>query len=232
MKISKEQMRIIESVLKKVYSQYKNKGLLSIYLWGTVLTKDFNSKSSDIDSIGIVENKAKEKDCKTINECLKESPYQGFKLNYLYLYELNGKKIKSRLARVIHPRLLLLDFKNWKFIVGKRYSRRDFKLREIDFNEAVQLSIIAVKKNHLPFLKKGDFKVTQYFIKHLLKICHYLNERDFGEHGFRYNKLLDKSPQKRKRIVRILLKIRKARWDMSLTKKNLPLLINFVNSLA
>lgn len=233
MKPTQEQMKAIKSVLAKVYSKYKEKGLLSIYLWGSVLTNDFNLKSSDIDSIAIVNNKAKEEDCKIVNQYLKEySPeYKDFKLNYLYLDELNGGKIKSKLARVIHPSLLLLDFKNWKYIVGKRYSRKKFKLKEIDFDEAVRLNLIAIKKNHLPLFKKGDFKVTQYFIKNLMKVCYYLNQKDSGKYEFRYNKLLDKSPKKRKKIVKILLKIRKSNWDESLIKKNLPFLIDFINSL-
>jgi len=233
MKPRQEQMKIIESVLKKIYSKYKRRGLLSIYLWGTVLTNDFNPKLSDIDSIAIVSNNSKEEDCKVINEYLKQSsPYKDFKLNYLYLNELNGGKIKSKLAGVIHPSLLLLDFKNWKYIIGKRYSRKNFKLKEIDFDEAVRLNLIAVKKNHLPLLKTGDFKGIPYFIKNLIKVCYYLNQRDCGEHEFKYNELLDKSPKKRKKIVKILLKIRKSNWDESLIKKNLPILINFINSLT
>ena len=232
MKLTREQMKIIESVLKRVYSKYKHRGLLSIYLWGTVLTDDFNLKSSDVDSIGIVSNKAKEEDSRTINDLyLKESPYKDLKLNYLYLDELNGKKIRSRLARVIHPSLLLLDFKNWKYIIGKKYSRKDFRLGEIDFDKAIQLNIIAAKTNHLPLFKKGDFKVTQYFIKNLIKVCHYLNEKEFGEHEFRYKKLLEKSPKRRKNIIKLLLKIRKSKWNEALTKKNLPILTNFINSL-
>ena len=109
----------------------------------------------------------------------------------------------------------------------KKYSRKNFKLKEISFDEAVQCKLKALKKNHLPLFKKGDFKVAPYFIKNLMKICHYLNQKDIGKHIFLYKKLLEKSPKERKGIVRILLKIRKNNWDKSLTKKNLPLLIKF-----
>ena len=114
MKINKKKLKAIESVLLKIYSKYKNKGVLSIYLWGTVLTDDFNPTSSDIDSIAIVDNKATEKNNREINKFLKNySPeYNDFKLNYLYLNELNGGEIKSRLAKNIDPHLLLLDFEN------------------------------------------------------------------------------------------------------------------------
>ncbi|MCX6750500.1 MAG: hypothetical protein NTZ83_03510 [Candidatus Pacearchaeota archaeon] len=234
MKPTKEQIKIIKSLLTKIYSDYKNKGLISVYLWGSVLTNDFNPKSSDIDSIAIVSNNAKEEDCKLINQYIKKrsAEFRDFKLNYLYLDELNGEKIKSKLASVIHPSLLLLDFKNWKYIAGKRYSRRDFKLKEIDFDEAVRLNLIAIKKNHLPLFKKWDFKVTQYFIKNLIKVCYYLNQKDFGKHKFKYNELLEKSPKKREKIVRVLLKIRKSNWDERSIKNNLPLLIDFINNLS
>jgi len=232
MKINQKQIKIIKPILKKIYSKYKNKGVLSIYLWGSVLTEDFDSKLSDIDSIAIVNANAKIKDNKEINNFLKgSSPYKDFKLNYLYLDELNKGKKKSSLAKVIAPNLLLLDFKNWELIVGKRYSRKDFKLKEISFDKAMQLNLIAIKKNHLPLFKKGDFKVTPYFIKNLMKVCHYLNQKDIGKHVFKYKELLKKSPKERKKIVSILLKIRKNNWNKSLTKKNLPFLINFMNNL-
>lgn len=234
MKPTQKQMTRIKAVLRKVYSRYKRKGLSTIYLWGSVLTEDFNPNSSDIDSIGIVSNRAKAEDCKSINNYLAESmpEYKKFKLNYLYVDELNGKKIKSRLASVIHPSLLLLDLKHWKYVIGKKYSKEDFKLKDIDFDQAVQLNLAVVKKNHLPLFKKGDFTVAQYFIKNLIKVCHYLNQRDFGEHEFKYNQLLDRTPKNRKNVVKILLKIKKSNWDKSVIQNNLPPLIEFVNSLA
>lgn len=234
MKLTQKQQKIIELPLKKIYSKYKKNGLLSIYLWGSVLTEDFNPNLSDIDSIGIVNNKAKEEDCKKINQYLRENVpnYKNFKLNYLYLDELNGKNIKSRLARVIHPNLLLIDFKNWKHIAGKSYTRKDFKLKEISLNEAIQLSLTEAKKNHLPLFEKGDFKTTQYFIKNLMKVCYYLNQKDLGEHKFKYDELINKSPKERKNIVSILLTLKKSNWNKNLMKKNLPLLIDFINNLT
>lgn len=230
--IKTEKITRIESILKEIYKEYKNKGILSIYLWGSILTKDYNFKSSDIDSIAIVNKNAKAKDNEQINRLLKTRfPEEDFKLNYLYLDELNGGKIKSRLAKVICPKLLILDFKNWKLIIGKRYSRKNFKLKKIDFDEAVQLNLDAIKKYHLPLFKKGDFKVTPYFIKNLMKICHYLNQKDIGEHTFMYKELLKKSPRERKKIVRILLSIKNHKWDKFLTKKNLPFLMGFIDSL-
>ena len=84
----------------------------------------------------------------------------------------------------------------------------------------------------LPLFKKGDFKVTPYFIKNLMKVCYYLNQKDNGEHMFMYKELLKKSPLKRKRVVRILLQIRKNNWDKKSMKDNLPPLLNFINSIS
>jgi predicted nucleotidyltransferase len=232
MRVKQEQIKQIKSSLKEIYEKYEDRGILSIYLWGSILTEDFNPKSSDIDSIAIVNEKSKIKDNKEINNFLKNCfPKIDFKLNYLYLDELNSGKVKGRLAKVIAPNLLLLDFKYWKLVAGKKYSRKDFKLKEIDFDEAVKLQLKAARKNHLPLFKKGDFKFTPYFIKNLMKICHFINQKDIGEHIFMYKELLKKSPKERRGIVRILLKIRKNNWDKLLTKENLPLLINFLNNI-
>jgi len=230
--MKQKQINLIEDALKDIYEKYKEKGILAIYLWGSILTNDFNPKSSDIDSIAIVGKKSKIEDNKKINDLLKTRfPDVDFKLNYLYLDELNGGKIKSRLAKVICPKLLLLDFKNWKFIIGKKYFREGFKIKKINFDEAVKLNLIAARKNHLPFFRKGGFSLTQYFAKNLMKICHYLNEKEIGEHKFEYKKLLKNSPKNRKEIVKVLLKIRKKNWDRNLMKKNLNNLIDFMISL-
>lgn len=233
MKMRQRKIKQVESTLKEIYKEYKNRGLLSIYLWGSILTNDYNAKSSDIDSIAIVDKNAKVQDNEKINNFLEvHFPNEDFKLNYLYLDELSGGKIKSSLAKVICPKLLLLDFKNWKLVIGKKHSRKNFKIKEINFDEAVQLNLKAVKKNHLPLFEKGDFKATPYFVKNLMKVCYYLNQKDKGEHIFMYKELLKKTPKERRAIVKILLQIRKNNWDETLMKKNLSVLINFIESLS
>ena len=67
MNIKQKKIKKIESTLKEIYKRYKNKGALSIYLWGSILTGDYNPKSSDIDSIAIVDKNAKLKDNEEIN---------------------------------------------------------------------------------------------------------------------------------------------------------------------
>lgn len=56
--------------LEQLLSDYKEKGLLSIYLWGSVTTPDFNSKTSDIDAIGILSDKANHLELLKIREWL------------------------------------------------------------------------------------------------------------------------------------------------------------------
>ena len=129
------------------------------------------------------------------------------------------------------PRLLLLDFKNWKHVSGKKYSRKDFKLKEINLDEAIKLNLFIAKKRFLPLFKKDNFDHTQYFVKRLIKICYHLNQRDFGKHNFRYNELLKKSPKERKKVVKILLNLKRNNWDQKLMKDNLPVLLDFINSL-
>lgn len=233
MKIKQKQKNLIESVLKKVYSDYKDKGILSIYLWGTVLTDDFNPRTSDIDSIAIVSNKAKPEDNDYINGFLEghSKELKNFKLNYIYLDDLNGGKIKSNLAKVIDPRLLLLDFENWKHVAGKTYSRKNFKLKEITFDNAVRLELLAIRKRFLPLFKQNNFEYTPYFTKYLIMVCYYLNQKESGKHRFSYNELLERSPKNRKSLVKILLNLKKNNWDQELMKDNLSVLLDFINSL-
>ena len=100
------------SALKNIFLKYKGKGIISIYLWGSILSEDFNLGKSDIDSVAIVKNNFGSNIGEKIKNFLSEekSGLKHFKINYLFLEELEGKKPRSRLAKRIHPNLLLLDF--------------------------------------------------------------------------------------------------------------------------
>ena len=60
-----------EQALKEIYDEYKDQGIISLYLYGSILTKDYLEGESDIDSIGFatenmsltLENEIKNKLC-------------------------------------------------------------------------------------------------------------------------------------------------------------------------
>jgi len=230
MRISKKAKNVITSVLVDVYALYKTKGILAIYLWGSVTSDEYNSKKSDIDTIAIVSDAADETDVPSIRAFLKEKAPQlrNFKLNYLYQSELQAGKAYSKIGRWMDPRILLLDFKQWEYVVGKRFRRTEFR-RDISFAQAIAIQIKSLQRQHFPRLEQKDFAYREYFCKYVMKICHYLNQQYRGKHPFGYRTLATNSPPESKMVAQALLQIRKNGWSLRLFKQHLALFLQFLH---
>ena len=233
MGIEKDDLDKINMCLEKVFYLFKSKGLKSIYLWGTVLSDEYLPNNSDVDSIGIVDDSASKNDERKIRQLIKRlaPEIKDFNFNYLYLSELNGGKIRSNLANNINPRLLLLDFNYWKHVAGKKFLRRQFNIRQISFNKAIELQSKQIYDFCLPKIEKGDYFQIPYFAKRIMKICHYLNQKEKGKHRFSYRGLILNSPVRRKKIAKKLLFLKKHNWDKNILKRNLPAFKKFLRGI-
>ena len=222
-----------KSILKEIYLEYKDKGVVSIYIWGSILTSDFNPKKSDIDTVAIVKDNFNIDFVEEINKKLSEekSGLHGLKLNNIFLGEFNGGKIRSKLAKVIHPHLLLLDFNNWKFVCGKKFMRKDFLIKGWSEKEALKHRINEFYGEDLPRVEKEDYSGIKYLCKNLLRVCHHLNQLNGKKSVFNYDTLMKNSNKKDKRLVELLLKIRKSDWDENLFRENLVKLKELVSEL-
>ena len=225
--------RAVES-LKKLFSEYKGKGVISIYIWGSLLTDDFDLDKSDIDSVAIVENDFDPEIGKEMREILsieKKSGLKLFKINYLFLDELGGNKPRSMLAKVIHPNLILQDFNNWRYVCGKKFSRSDFPRKEWSYEMAINHMINKFDKFQLPRVKSGDYSDIMYICKNLFKVCHSVNQINHGKHIFSYDNLLKYSVKEDKELIELLLKIRNKNWSERVFKKELSKIIKHVKKL-
>jgi len=223
MKISKREFETIKFTLKEIYSEFHPIGVQSVYLWGSVLSDEYLSNESDIDSIAIVKDNTLPKYEEEIRSRIKD-----FNINLLYLGELNGSKIHSRLAGNIHPKLLLLDFEGWKKVSGKKFLRVEFKIKEISFDEAIKISLEKINKVY--FCKTGN-PPDKYLIKSVIKICHYLNEKEKGRHLFTHRNLIKNCPKERKNIIQTLLLIKESNWSNESIERNLSEIKRFLNEL-
>lgn len=201
-------------ILKDVYKKYKEKGLRAIYAWGSITTKEFMDEKSDIDTIGIIEN---EIDIEGVNQELQKH-YSKFKMNVLYKEELDGKRIKSRLASLIHPKILLLEFKNWEFVCGKKYMLSDFEMIVPSYDEAISLEHKKLDE-YADAFKQGNFASIEYYVKTFLMLCHYRNCKE-KEYKFTYEGVLQNAVDKE--IVETLLRIRENNYN-SLEKEIIEL---------
>ncbi|MEK7185489.1 MAG: hypothetical protein AAB726_02600 [Patescibacteria group bacterium] len=221
-----------EDGLKKVYDQYEKIGLLAVYIWGSVLTEDFNPEKSDVDSIGIVEKSFPiEKELEIATLLKKSSPeVKDLKMRLVYLDELNGSKSRGYLARHIAPTLLLHDFEYWHHVAGKKYKRSDFKLKNISSKQAVGLKLKEIYDRHILEIKKNDTYYV-YFLKALARLVSFSQQEKAGEiWRFSYASLRAHASSEDKEIVENILKIRRNNWDKDEFQKSLPIFLEFIDN--
>jgi predicted nucleotidyltransferase len=217
-----------ETALRRVYKDYRKRGIVAIYLWGSVLSRDYRYGKSDIDAIAIVRDTLPLKYEKKIKEFL-GAKIENFRIRFLYIGELNGKQIKSNLATFIDPRLLLYDLPHWRHVAGKIFKRKDFMSSDLDARGAIQLTIAQIYKRNLPELKMqiGREKYS-ILIKALARLCHYLQSQNGKPHSFSYFRLRKTTNHDTQSIVMRLLKLRNRGWDRKIFMKELPRFIRFL----
>ncbi|MFA4942377.1 MAG: hypothetical protein WC564_01950 [Patescibacteria group bacterium] len=210
-----------EEVLIEIFNEYKDQGLISLYLYGSILTKDYIEGESDIDSIGLasedmpitLENEIKNKLCEKFN-------FDKFGFRLLYKSELDTGIIKGNLASFIHPQLLLLDFPYWKTVAGQVFLRSDFSLADIDTAGAIKIRL-----NHLTQIDDGSYKTHPgekhiLFLKVLARIIFHLQkERNLTE-PFSYSSILSHSNTEEKPVAEAILRCKESKWSESVFKEN------------
>lgn len=222
---------IVKKALIEVYEKYKDEGLKSVYLYGSILTKDFNEKTSDVDSIGIAADSISVEVEDEIKNFLKEKYPQvnTFGFRFLYVSELNGGSIKGTLATFIHPSIHLLCLPYWEHVVGKSYSRENFSLPEITNQEAIKIEV----KNNIIGWKWQDVSKIQedkqmYFLKALAWIIYFIQKDRGINETFSYSDLL-KNSQEERGVMEAILKVKKNNWSPQIFKENTPLFQSFIN---
>jgi|GEM_PF-2680060 len=160
---------------REVYEIYKNKGLRAIYLWGSITTKDFDIKTSDVDGIGIIDD---EIDMNIENEIkheleMRHPEITKFGFRVTCEGELRGEiKPKFPLATSIPPRLLLLDLHNWIFVAGKKYSMVDFTNTPPMFEEGLYWRLEQLKNKGWDISENVENGKEQCFLKILWRIVY------------------------------------------------------------
>jgi predicted nucleotidyltransferase len=226
-----------EKALNELYQKHKHEGILSMYLWGSILTDDFKQRSSDIDSIAVVEDSFPiEKEQEMINFVRNSNPdMKEFFIRVLYVSELNGENPKAPLASVIDPRLLLLEMPNWDCVVGKNLTNQDFTLKPPSFAEAIKIHLAQIKE-------KGWDKVSlilhdkhMYFIKTLCRIVDLLQKERGDQSPFSYSKIARvagvSGSNLEKETIATILEVRRNNWDYQTFLTNELIFQKFLDSL-
>ncbi|MEN9647642.1 MAG: hypothetical protein RLY57_446 [Candidatus Parcubacteria bacterium] len=224
----------IKPSIDKIYEKYKDRGLTSIYLWGSVTTNDFDPLTSDIDSIAIVEDIFDEKleseiqlELQNMNPAVKRC---GFRV--LYISELKeGVHKKSNLASYISPAFFVFDLPNWIHVAGKKYEQNNLTDHVPTVAEVMKFRVSEIvnrKWQDAAFIEAGR---EQYYLKCLWRIVH-LKQLARGVMGpFSYTSVIQNADGEEKKIVTILNEIKTAHYDRAIYLKYISELNAFSGNL-
>lgn len=213
MKTKKEIEKIIKKLVKVVVKKFKKKGLVSLYLAGTILTKDRN-KYSDIDFFGIVPkdfdiyqeelkiNKILEKKQDTLCEGI-ETRFRGIGLD-----ELNGGELRG-VVKYLGFHRFLRQLPRYKLLWGE----------DIDFSKfppnpkGLKREYKDLIKNTSKFMKDFKENKSTYPIQNFPKvILHLAREEAILNYGYQfdpsYSKIIQHFAKKKNHIVHKAMRLR------------------------
>lgn len=227
----------VKEALKKVYEKYSSLGLEAVYLDGSILTRDFNPETSDVDSIGIVADSFPLELEDTIKIFFKkEYPnIREFGFRLLYKSELNGGPVQAFLASVIEPQILLSDLPDWELVIGTSFIQKDFKLPIPTYKELQEMEIRKITKFNWAVVSKvgeGGGKHLN-LLKTIVRFIYYKQkERGLIKQPFSYLTVMESALEgDEKEIMEIFMNIRKNKWDYLMFQKNSAIFQSFVDKL-
>jgi predicted nucleotidyltransferase len=231
-----EMLEQAKIAISDLYEKYKDKGILTIYIWGSILTDDFNPETSDIDTIAIVEDifplEVEEEMMKYVRD--KYPELKEFFIRLLYISELNGGEIKAPLSTVIYPPLLLLEMPRWLYVVGKKFTNHDFKIQPPTFAEAINIRLSRIRKEGWDTVSNIEGAKHMYFIKGVARLIDLLQKnRGLKDLPFSYSKIFKESKDSKNEIEKeaalAIEESKKSNWDYRTFSRNIPIFQKFID---
>ena len=204
--------------LTELYKQHKSSGIEAIYIWGSVTRSDFDTQTSDIDVVCIVSDDFPlEMNEKLRDELTKAAPEREWGFQILYLSELNGGLLRSRLANAMSPQSILPSFNTWVFVCGKQSTRSDFSVHNATISERMKLNIEEIRRRLANIPTDDDYKKARDrkgVVKAALLLTYNRQLKRGEEFELDYNELQNHSDKLEQPILKILLQIkRKSLYD-------------------
>lgn len=224
------------TVLGRIYEDNKDCGLQSIYLWGSIITSDFNPETSDIDAVGILSDDADFKEFNKMREWLPklEPRLKRLQINFFYLSELQGTApSRSNLARLQDAEQAVFDFPYWIHVCGKRYQVEDFPSvsPRKALKHQIKLAVARKKWAENPNDYYGPISL-QYFCKALVWFCYNINKLSASPGTFSWKELKTQSTEDDIELVNKLIELKSSGWNENKIKTELPFLIERLENLA
>ena len=227
-----QNLKVAEAALQQLFAEYEARGMIAVYLWGSILRSEYAPNTSDIDSLGIVspdfdlENKA------VMNERLSELAPElfDFRINLVPLTDMQGAPPRSRLATVIPPETLLMEFDTWRHVAGKRFQLSDFTSQLPTAKRALCKNIAIVKTHYIPQIQSGDYSKYKSFLKQMMHVCHFRNMAEKAYEPFSYDTLVTQSIPETRDIVDMLISSRQNGWER-LSDDNFRNILSFLGTM-
>ncbi len=208
-------------ILTEVQQEYSQ--LQAIYLWGSVLTDDFDPESSDIDSIAFVDEDTDPELKGQLNNRLGQA-LPKLRINLLYPSALNGEAPKA-ITRFVSAESLLYDLPNWRHVAGKVFDKTDFALGKVDLESVID-DVRTNVRNLMERRIKEDGE--KYPIKGLARLCYLIHQRNMPFKVFRYGDLIADSTDETREVCEKIMMIKRAGYPKGLIMDNLSLFTDFL----
>jgi hypothetical protein len=214
-KEDREINKTVQQINNFIVSELKNKGLISLYLAGTILWKKERTHNSDIDFFGIVSEKFKHEFESKVNNKLAakqktlcngyESRFRAFPLSVLK----GEKEAEWGTVKFMRPERILQRFPFFKLIWGKNFNfKKDF-LKPMSLKQEARYLIPLFKKSIIDLRTgKERFPYTD-FPKHIFEL---VRIEAMKEHNLKYTperqKLVNHLKKEKNHIIHEAMRLR------------------------
>lgn len=180
--------KIIKNVINIIINRLKDKGLISLYVAGTFLTKDRTSQS-DIDLFGIVKSDFNFKEEEEINKFFdknKQELCEGIETRFrgFPICSLEGGEQKGVITYFGDPARILQRFPFFIHIWGKKFNfKKDFPSKPMELKKEA-LYLISKLEISIDLLRKNKLDYYQNIPKQVIELIRVEAQK---EYGFKYD---------------------------------------------
>lgn len=176
--------RIVSTVVKFAVNNFENKGLISLYVAGTILTKDRTPKS-DIDIFGIVESNFDFNEENRINEIFdakKQELCGGIEARFrgIPICSLEGGEQKG-VIKFFKPERFIKKLPFFKHVWGKEFNfYKDFPIKPMTLKEEALLLIEQIESSIKALRANTEKFPFQDFPKHVIELIRVEAQKEYG----------------------------------------------------
>lgn len=199
--------QIAEKTLVAAFDKFSSKGVLSLYLWGSILRDDWDPEISDVDALALLDDSATPDIQDELKAYVKEHApeIRDFGVQVLYKSELDGAAPRTFMARVM-PRSvnhMLLMFPDFKHVAGARFERSDFSEEDMSISEEVNGAIQSAKEK-LEKLDDPSRNIRKDLVKNILWLAYFRAWQQKGRFPLNYNSLRDQVLPEDSEIIELI----------------------------